>query len=159
MCCLLVLVTGSVAQQVPDFSGKYVLRSSGISDSGRAAYTGNVSSDRLVKRVVQDHESVKIILEGKTGEVTREYRLDGSKIRGEEPDGTPTVEWAEIKGKQLIIRSSLKVATGALKDVPTTKTQKWELSKDLRTVTIREQLHAEGLHVRNDLLTITYARY
>ena len=154
--CSLALVTGVVAQQVPDFSGEYVLKSSGISDSRRSAYTGNVIRGRLVKKVVQNQDSIKITLEeDKNGEVTREYRLDGHKIRGEEPDGTPTLEWAEIKGKELIIRSSLKVASGALKGVPTIRTQKWEISKDLKTVTIRERLQAEGLHVRNDLVSVT----
>ena len=109
--------------------------------------------ERVIKRVVQDSTSVTITLQGRAGEVTREYKLDGTKIRGEEPDGTPT---AEIKGKKLIIRSSIKTK-GALQDV--LKTQKWELSKDLKTLTVYEQLQAEGMHIVNDSLTISYTRH
>ncbi len=112
--------------------------------------------ERVIKKVVQDRNSVTITLQGRAGEVTREYRLDGGKIAGEEPDGTPTVEWAEIKGKKLIIRSSIKTK-GAPVDV--VKTQKWELSKDLKTLTVHEQLQAEGTHVMNDSLTISYTRH
>lgn len=87
-------------------------------------------------------------MKDRTGEVTQEYRLDGSKIQGKEQDGTPTVEWIDIKGRQLIIRSSLKAGSGALKDVPIVKTQKWGLSEYLETVTISEQFQLpEGMHV------------
>ena len=147
---------GAVAQQAPDFSGTYILKSSGMSDSRSSAHVPNVMWERVIKRVVQDSTSVTITLQGRAGEVTREYKLDGTKIRGEEPDGTPTVEWAEIKGKKLIIRSSIKTK-GALQDV--LKTQKWELSKDLKTLTVYEQLQAEGMHIVNDSLTISYTRH
>ncbi len=92
------------------------------------------------------------------GRLPAKYRLDGSEIQSAEPDGTPTVEHAEIKGKTLIIRSSIKVASGALKGVPILRTEKWELSKDLKTLTVRQRTEVQGMHMRDDLLTVTYQR-
>ena len=158
VCWFLALSISLVAQHTPDFSGSYVLKSSGMSDSQSSALPRNVTWERLIRKVEQDDKSIRIILRGRTGDIPREYKLDGTKIQGEEPDGSPTVEWAEIKGKQLVIRSSIKVVSGALKGTPILKTQKWELSKDLKTVMVHVQLESEEAHIMNDLLKLIYIR-
>ena len=86
------------------------------------------------------------------------YRLDDSEIQSAESDGTPTVEHAEIKGKTLIIRSSIKVASGAFKGILILRTEKWELSKDLKTLTVQQRTEIQGMHMQDDLLTVTYQR-
>jgi len=158
MCVLAVLIAVAVAQQVPDFSGTYVLKSHARSDSYRSA-SSNVMLGRVIRKVMQDNDSVEIVfvLVGR-GTFTCKYRLDGSEIQSAEPDGTPTVEHAEIKGKTLIIRSSIKVASGALKGVPILRTEKWELSKDLKTLTVHQRTEIQGMHMQDDLLTVTYQR-
>lgn len=159
MWSFVAVTAAATAQQMPDFSGVYVFSSSAGSDSRTSAYPSNVMFERVIKKVVQDSNSVEISFQTPgRGEVTSKYKLDGSETPGTEPDGTPTVERAEIKGNRLIIRSSIKIRRGALKGVPILKTQKWELSKDLKTLTVHEQIQAEGMHVMDDLLTVTYIR-
>lgn len=156
--CVLALSIGLMAQRTPDFSGTYMFKSAGMSDSQSSASARNVTWERLIKKVEQDDKSVRIILRGQNGDITREYKLDGTKIPGVEPDGTPTVEWAELKGMQLLIRSSIKATSGALEGTSMIKTQKWELSKNGKILTIHLQLESDKAHIMNDLSKLTYAR-
>jgi hypothetical protein len=158
MCLFAVLTAVAAAQQVPDFSGTYVLKSPARSDSYNSA-SSNVMVGRVITKVVQDSNSVEVVFRSVgRGTFTCKYNLDGSEIQSAEPDGTPTVEHAEIKGKTLVIRSSIKVATGALKGVPVLRTEKWELSKNVRTLTVRQRTEVQGMHMQDDLLTVIYQR-
>src|SRR5271166_3094951 len=95
MCVLAVLMSVAVAQQVPDFSGTYVLKSHARSDSYSSA-----SSNMMVGRVIRKVMRITTPLSwSEKGRLPAKYRLDGSEIQSAEPDGTPTVEHAEIKGK------------------------------------------------------------
>lgn len=156
---LLILTAVAAAQQGPDFSGTYFLKSFARSDSRNSSVSSKVMVGREITKVAQDSNSVEIVFRSLgQGAFTCKYRLDGSEIQSTDPDGTPTVERAEIKGENLIIRSSIKVGTGALKGIPILRTQKWELSKDLKTLTVREETQVQGMHVQDDLLTVTYIR-
>jgi hypothetical protein len=152
--CLMTLAALAPAQ-VPDFSGVYILKSVKMSDSENNTGASNIMVGRTITKVVQDGTSVEIMSSsGGRGMVKCRYSLDGSEIQSAEPDATPTVERAEIKGKNLILRSSIKMAKGA----PILRIQKWELSKDLKTVTVHQQTYLEQGHMLNDVLTVTYLR-
>src|ERR1700731_32260 len=58
MCVLAVLIAVAVAQQVPDFSGTYGLKSHAWSDSYRSA-SSNVMVGRVIRKVMQDNDSVE----------------------------------------------------------------------------------------------------
>jgi hypothetical protein len=151
---LLLFSTLAVARQVPDFSGTYFLKSTERSDSRSGSVVRNVFGGRVITKVVQDRNSVEIVFRSKTGLVTYKYGLDGSEIQGTEEDGTPTLERAEIKGKNLIIRSQMTAAKG----ITLHRTQWWELSKHLKILTVHEQLQTQGMHVVDGLQTAEYFR-
>jgi hypothetical protein len=155
---LLAFIVVAGAQQVPDFSGTYTLKSFANSDSHNSS-SSKIMPARVITKVVQDSNSVEVVFRSAgRGTFTCKYSLDGSEIQNAEPDGTPTVEHAEIKGKILVIRSSIKVAGGVLKGVPIKRTEEWELSKDLRILTVRQRIEVQGMHMENDLLTASYLR-
>ena len=164
ICFLVVLTASAAAQQVPDFSCAYVFKSSTISDSRKSPLLNSppprVVVGRVITKVVQDSDSVEISYQSFGHRVTCKYILDGSETQHAEQDGTPTTVRAEIKGGNLIIRTSIKVAKGALKGVPILRTETWELSKDLATLTVHQKTEIqEGrMPMVNDLQTVTYLR-
>jgi hypothetical protein len=151
----LLLSALAVARHVQDFSGIYVLKSAVRSDSLNRTRPENIMVGRVVTRVVQDSNSVEIVFRSQSGFVTYNYGLDGTEIQGAEEDGTPTLERAEIKGKNLVIRSVIKAGS---KGIPVHRTQWRELSKDLRILTVHEQLQTQGVQVMEDLQIATYFR-
>ncbi len=150
----LLLAAFAAAQQAQDFSGIYILKSYVRSDSLNRTRPEKVFLGRPVTRVAQDSTSVEIDFRLRNGFVTYKYGLDGSEIQGAEEDGTPTLERAEIRGKNLIIRSKITMAKGG----PLHRTQWWELSKDHKILTVHDQLQVQGVHVVEDLQTATYLR-
>jgi hypothetical protein len=137
-----------IAQSTPDFSGVF-LRTS-ITDkapSSKARLFNKVAP--VILEVSQSAESLEITshLNGET--FTSHYHL------GDVPN-QPNMETAEIKGKNLVIKSQAALETypGLGVQVPVQvssyptailATEKWELSKDLQTLTIRRKVaHIEG---------------
>jgi hypothetical protein len=159
--CSVVVLTATVpAQQVPDFSGAYVLKSQLRSDSqGVPPRSTMIVAGRVLTRVVQDSASIEISFLSSGGPITCKYGLDGSETPDTEPDGTPSTVRAKIKGKKLIIQTSIKVRQGALKGIPVERTEEWELSKDLKTLRINQRTEIGGhIHMTDDLQTLVYVR-
>lgn len=161
--CVLVAVATIGMAQFADFSGKYIVLTVRLSDSGSGEVpTMNMVAGWIVTSVAQHSDSVEISLRAAGGgDVTRTYKLDGSETNGTEPDGTPTREKAELRKGHLILSTSIAVKRGALKGVPLVRIQKWDLSKDRRTVTVRATTEIEGdheAHVLYDIQTVTYLR-
>jgi hypothetical protein len=93
---------------------------------------------------------------GKT--VTLKYKLDDIVSRNVDPDGSPTTDRAKVKGRELIVRSTMKIAAGDLKGSEVHRIENWELSKDLSTLTIRQQFDVPGAHLSGDTMTSIYSR-
>src|SRR5580704_9773660 len=60
ICGLLVLIVAAGAQQVPDFSGSYTLKSFATSDSHNSS-SSKVMAGRVITKVVQDSNSVEVV--------------------------------------------------------------------------------------------------
>jgi hypothetical protein len=148
MCCLLFLAIGSMAQEIPDFSGTFVLTS--------------LKGDHVAKtvpktlwKVVQNTDSLEIVQtfeDGKT--LASKYFLDGRESKNLTSGGVPTIDKIEIKGKTFVIRSSCRMLNG----VPVHETQRWELSADSKTLKVRTQMQFEGMSVLDDTINETYQR-
>lgn len=63
-----------------------------------------------------------------------------------------------MKGKMLIIKSTKEVPSGPLKGTPLYVTSKWELSRDLKTLTALTEFQIERVHMVGDTFTTTYVR-
>lgn len=159
--CLLLVLSGlGLAQQNPDFSGVYTSNSVRRSDSTRVTnFPTKVQVGKTTLKVVQAENSLEAAFtfdSGKTG--TRRYALDGSETENVDFDGTPTTDRVRVKGRTLVIRSIMTVRTGDLKDIPVYSTQKWELSPDLKTLTVYQRFQVQGMHMMDDALTTIYVR-
>jgi hypothetical protein len=115
--------------------------------------------EKVIRKVAQDSNSIEIVFQmpGRGDRLRPSTNRTAPRLKEQNrKDGTPTVEQAKIKGNRLIIQSSIKVQGGALKGIPITKTQKWELSKDLKTLTVSEEFQIQArAHMVGDLVTIT----
>ena len=69
-----------------------------------------------------------------------------------------TSDRAEIRGRTLTIRSSLKIGGGELKGIPLHKTQTWVLSSDSKLLTIRDHYQIQAMAMEDDRRTAIYAR-
>jgi hypothetical protein len=105
---LLLLTATALGQQNPDFSGVYVMKSLTTSTSIVRAYPWKTLEGKTLLKVVQNGSALEVALtsDGKT--ITNTYVL-GSESQNTEPDGTPTSDRAEMKGKTLVIHSSLHI--------------------------------------------------
>jgi hypothetical protein len=159
LCVSLMCLPSALSQkQGPDFTGSYVLKSFTRSDSS-IGYTDKISAGKGALSVVQTANSIEFsytLPSGKTA--VRRYNLDGSDSSNVDFDGTPRTERAILKGKTLIVKSTMNVPTGPLKGTPIDGTETWELSRDLKTLTSRAQLKSRGTHLLGDTFTAIYFR-
>jgi len=157
---LLVLNSQASSKQNPDFSGTYTLQSVSRSDSSTRHFPKNIPVGKQTLQVIQTGNSLEASFVSETGTTsTRKYKLDGSESENVDFDGTPTTDRASVKGNTLVVRSSIKVKAGALKGVPVDQIQKWGLSPDLKTLTVRQQIHLhEGIPEGDATLTMIYVR-
>jgi hypothetical protein len=155
---LLLLITAAPAQQNPDFSGVYILKSLITSPSIVRSYPWKKLEGKVTLRVVQNRNSLEVtgMYGGKTDTLT--YALDGSESKNVLPDGTSTNDRAEIRGRTLTIRSSLMIGGGELKGIPLHETQKWVLSPGWKLLTIRDHYQIQGIAMEDDGRTAIYAR-
>jgi hypothetical protein len=156
---LLLLTATALGQQNPDFSGVYVMKSLTTSTSIVRAYPWKTLEGKTLLKVVQNGSALEVALtsDGKT--ITNTYVL-GSESQNTESDGTPTSDRAEMKGKTLVIHSSLHIRSGALQGIPVQDIQKWSLSSDSKTLTIRGryQIGMERMSLQDDSRTAIYTR-
>jgi hypothetical protein len=146
---LLTSVVPTLAQTPPDFSGIYNL----------ASLKGEHVAKKLPKTVLtvrQTQDSLEVIEafdDGKT--VTSKYSLDGKESKNTTSGGMPTADKVEVKGKNLIIRSTGVMPNG----VSILETQKWELSTDSKTLKIRRSnKFGGGMSMLDDSIDEIYRR-
>src|SRR5579863_1729133 len=148
LCFLLALTDQALPQQTPDFSGTYTLGSLARSDSaGGANFREQTPGPKTTLNISQNANSIEArftFASGKTA--TLKYHLDDSESKNVDPDGSPTNDRVKLKGKSLVIRSTIKIVSGDLKGSEVHRAESWELSKDLRTLTIHEQFEIPGAH-------------
>jgi hypothetical protein len=156
----LALTLPALPQQSPDFSGAYTLKSLTRSDSdGGSNFREQTSAPKTTLKISQSANALDATFTFASGKtVTLKYKLDDIESKNVDPDGSLTTDRAKVKGRELIVRSTIKIGAGGLKGSEVHRTENWELSKDLRTLTIHQQFDVPGAHVPGDTMTSTYTR-
>jgi len=123
---LLLLPLGALAQEIPNFSGAWVL-----AWPKPEIRHGKVQRPSLLK-VMQDGRVLKatFIEHGKTRTCT--YYLDGAESKNVAAGGAPSSDAASIEFKTLFIKSVVQVPKATLN-----MEQKWQLSADSRHLIIQ----------------------
>jgi hypothetical protein len=156
----LALTLPALPQQSPHFSGVYTLKSFTRSDSaGGGKFREQTSAPKTTLNISQGTDALDATFRFSSGKtVTLKYKLDDSESKNVDPDGSPTTDRAKLKGRELMVRSTMKIAAGDLKGSEVHRTENWELSKDLKTLTIRQQSDIPGAHMLGNTMTSTYTR-
>jgi hypothetical protein len=143
-----MIATVSAPQATTDFSGTFAL----ASQQGKHAAK---TLPKILLRVVQRGASLEIVDSLNDGKPrTRNYFLDGRKSSHTTSGGIPTVDKVEAKGRSFVIRTSYRLPSGSL----VRETERWELSSDSKTLTIRSQIQFKGSSWLDDAVDETYQR-
>jgi len=149
---LVILICSSVvAQNGVDFSGTYRLVSIKSENAPRKVPDSTVRISQregiLERTTVTDGKSL----------VSR-YTLDGKECKNVTSGGAPSTDKAQVKGKNISIRSvvTLNAPPPAASTVVTT--EKWELSMDSNTLTVHSKVEFAGMAMLDSSSTEVYSR-
>jgi hypothetical protein len=147
----IVLCSGALAQANPDFSGTYHLVSIKADKPSKKLPASELTiahRDGIIERTD--------VTDGKS--LVRRYTLDGNASKNITSGGAASVDRAELKGKNIIIRSivALNAPPPAASSVITT--EKWELSKDSTKLTIHTKVEFPGMAMLDFSSTDVFAR-
>jgi hypothetical protein len=149
---LVVPWVGVLAQGTPDFSGTYRLVSIKTDNPPKKL---PVSTLTIAQRegIIETAD----VTDGKSSLVNR-YTLDGKDCKNVTSGGAPSTDRAELKGKNIIIRSvvPLNAPPPAASSVVTT--ERWELSKDSAKLTIYIKVEFPGMAMLDFSSTQVYSR-
>jgi hypothetical protein len=108
---VLALTLPALPQQSPDFSGVYTLKSLTRSDSaGGGDFREQTSAPKTTLNISQDANALDATFTFSSGKtVILKYKLDDMESTNVDPDGSPTTDRAKLKGRELIVRSTLKL--------------------------------------------------
>jgi hypothetical protein len=146
-----MLGSGVVAQNNIDFSGTYRLVSI-KSDNAPKKVPGStltiIQREGIIERTT--------VTDGKP--LVSRYTLGGKECKNVTSGGAPSTDKAQLKGKNIIIRSvvPLNVPPPAASSVVTT--EKWELSKDSTTLAIHSKVEFPGMAMLDFSSTEVYSR-
>lgn len=153
-CVLLFLVllpSGVVAQDSIDFSGRYRLLSIKSDNSPKTvpAWTLTiVHREGTIERTD--------VMDGKT-RISR-YTLDGKECKNVTSGGAPSTDEAQLKGKNIVIRSIVRLNTPPSTASSVITTEKWELSRDSTKLIIHSKVEFPGMAVLDSSSTEVYSR-
>jgi hypothetical protein len=148
---LLVLWVGALAQDNPDFSGTYHLVSIKADNPSKklpASALTIVHREGIIERTD--------VTDGKS--LVRRYTLDGKECKNVTSGGAPSTDRAELKGKNIIIRSIVPLNAPAPAASSVITTEKWELSKDSTKLTIHTKVEFPGMAMLDFSSTEVYSR-
>ena len=158
LCLLLTLAVPALPQQSPDFTGTYILKSLTRSDSSRTITPDSLPQSEQILKVTQHSSSIEFsyIFANGSG-LVRTYKFDGSDSTNPGFDGTSEIDRTSLKDGAITINSKRK-APGPQNDKMLYFISKWELSRDLKTLTLHRWFHVQGGHPAGDTLTAIYLR-
>jgi len=136
---LVLLLSSAWAQEIPNFSGLYLL------NPPKPGKHQKASPPRYL-RVTQDERSLEATVSEAGQTRTSRYFLDGSPSDNLTSGGFPSKDTARLKGKALVIESTAHVRGTVLH----TK-EKWQLSRDSKTLTIHLTDEGSSLGISIDL--------
>jgi len=124
--CLLLLSASAFGQELPDFSGSWVL----AWPEPEVRHGRKLSPAEL--RVVQKERTLHatFVEQGKTRTCT--YYLDGAESKNLAAGGAPSQDTATVKFATLLIESTVRVPKATLQ-----MEQKWQLSADSRHLIVQ----------------------
>ena len=148
---LVVLCSGVVAQDSTDFSGRYRLvsiKSENPQKKVPASTLTIIHREGTIERTE--------VTDGKA--LVSRYTLDGKECKNVTSGGAPSTDKAQLKGKNIIIRSivPLNAPPPAASSVITT--EKWELSKDSTKLTIHSKVEFPGMAMLDFSSTEIFSR-
>jgi len=136
---LVLLLSSAWAQEIPNFSGLYLL------NPPKPGKHQKASPPRYL-RVTQNERSLEATVSEAGQSRTSRYLLDGSPSDNLTEGGVPSKDTARLKGKALLIESIVQVRGTVLH-----MKQKWQLSRDSKTLTIRSSAEGSSLGISADL--------
>ena len=148
---LVALCSGVVAQDSTDFSGRYRLVSM-KSDNPQTKVPASTLTIIHREGTIERTE----VRDGKA--LVRRYTLDGKECKNVTSGGAPSTDKAQLKGKNMIIRSIVPLNAPAPAASSVITTEKWELSKDSTRLTIHSKIEFPGMAMLDSSSTEVYSR-
>ncbi|MGB9196251.1 MAG: hypothetical protein WCB53_04915 [Terriglobales bacterium] len=148
---IVVLSVGVLAQDSPNFSGTYHLVSIKADNPAKklpASTLTIVHREGIMERTE--------VTDGKS--LVSRYTLDGKECKNVTSGGVSSTDRAELKGKNIIIRSIVPLNAPPPAASSAITTEKWELSKDSTTLTIHSKVEFPGVAMLDFSSTEVYSR-
>jgi hypothetical protein len=148
---LIVLCSGVAAQDSTDFSGRYrlvAIKSESPSKKVPASTLTIIHREGTLERTE--------VTDGKV--LVSRYTLDGKECKNITSGGAPATDKAQLKGKNIIIRSIVPLNAPAPAASSVITTEKWELSKVSAKLTIHSKIEFPGMAMLDSSSTEVYSR-
>jgi hypothetical protein len=147
----LMLCVCAVAQSNIDFSGTYSLVSIKSANAPKKVPESTLA-------IVQHDGIVEVTRVADGRSLVSRYTLDGKECRNVTSGGVPSTDKAELKGKNVIIRSTVPLNASQPAASSVVTTERWELSKDSMLLTIHSKSEFSGMAVLDFSATEVYSR-